>query len=167
MFRKLALRTAIATTSLLFGNVFCKERKHEVYIWGNGVYQARPDALLQFHNFYPKKIENLPKDLVSLHFGELYEAGIDSKGQLYIWDKHEVDANYDENNKDSKRENIKMIQKDVASVKFTSGYIWTLDKHGKVYQFPIIKKYDNKNNLIEKGIGQRREVEPLKGTVQL
>jgi hypothetical protein len=36
-----------------------------------------------------------------------------------------------------------MIQKDVKSVKFTTGYIWTLDKNGKVYQLPILKKFDN------------------------
>lgn len=60
-----------------------------------------------------------------------------------------------------------MIQKDVKSVKFTSGYIWTLDKDGKVHQFPILKKFDQNNNMIEKSIGERREVEPLRGTIQL
>lgn len=49
-----------------------------------------------------------------------------------------------------------MVQKDVKSVRFTSGYIWTLDKTGKVYQFPILKKFDQDNNLIEKSIGERR-----------
>lgn len=28
--------------------------KHKTYLWGNGYYQARPDALLQFKNFTPK-----------------------------------------------------------------------------------------------------------------
>jgi len=28
-----------------------KQAKTVSYIWGNGVYQARPDALLQFRNF--------------------------------------------------------------------------------------------------------------------
>ena len=46
-----------------------------------------------------------------------------------------------------------MIQKDVKSVRFTSGYIWTLDKKGNVYQFPIQKKFDQNNNIIEKHIG--------------
>jgi len=51
----------------------CKEKeKHEVYLWGNGIYQARPDALLQFKNFTPKKITNLPDNLVKLEFGEYY-----------------------------------------------------------------------------------------------
>jgi len=38
-------------------------------MWGNGVYQARPDALLQFQNFTPKKITNLPSNLIHLEFG--------------------------------------------------------------------------------------------------
>lgn len=159
MFRRLASKTAFVAASVLIGStVFCKSQQNEVYIWGNGVYQARPDALLQFHNFYPKKIDNLPTDLVQLFFSELYEAGIDSKGQLFIWEKHEVDSNFDENNKDNKRENIKMLQKDVQSVKFTSGYIWTLGKNGHVYQWPIIKKFDQNNQVISKQLGERREV---------
>lgn len=45
------------------------------------------------------------------------------------------------------------MQNNVKSVRFTSGYIWTLDKQGKVYQFSILKKYDKDNNLISKSIG--------------
>jgi hypothetical protein len=67
-----------------------------------------------------------------------------------------VDANFDENHKDSKRDNIKMIQSNVKDVKFTSGYIWTLDKNDKVYQFPINKKFDNNNNLTEMSLGEKR-----------
>ena len=48
-----------------------------------------------------------------------------------------MDANYDEDNKDSIREGINLLQKDVKKVKFTNGYIWTLTKSGKVYQWPI------------------------------
>ena len=35
-----------------------------------------------------------------------------------------------------------MLQKDIKSVRFTTGYIWTLDNGGRVYQWPIIKKFD-------------------------
>lgn len=104
MFRKLINKTLLAATSVLFSStILCNSQKRETYIWGNGYYQARPDALLQFHNFYPKKINNLPADIEELFFGEYYEAGIDNKGQLYIWDRHRIDANFDENNKDSER----------------------------------------------------------------
>lgn len=51
-----------------------------------------------------------------------------------------------------------MIQKDVKSVRFTSGYIWTLDKNGRVYQLPIHKKFDNNGEVLEKSIGELREV---------
>lgn len=96
MFRKIATRTALAAASVLFGSaVLCNTPKYETYIWGNGSYQARPDALLQFLNFYPKKVANLPSNLTQLFFGEHYEAGIDSNDQLYIWEKHQIDANLD------------------------------------------------------------------------
>lgn len=66
MFLKTLIRGAalMAASSL---PLYCAEkRKNEVYMWGNGVYQARPDALLQFKNFFPKKIANLPDNLISL-----------------------------------------------------------------------------------------------------
>jgi hypothetical protein len=70
MFRKLLNKSLISTASILFGtSVLCNTKKHEAYIWGNGYYQARPDALLQFHNFVPKVINNLPNDLQRLFFG--------------------------------------------------------------------------------------------------
>lgn len=73
MFRKIVSKTLIAGASVLFAKAaLCSSKKNESYIWGNGRYQARPDALLQFHNFYPKKINNLPSDLVQLFFGEYY-----------------------------------------------------------------------------------------------
>ena len=73
MFKRLAMKTALAAASVMMGGpIYCKTQKNDTYIWGNGYYQARPDALLQFHNFYPKKIDNLPSDLAQLFFGEFY-----------------------------------------------------------------------------------------------
>lgn len=63
-------------------------------MWGNGYYQARPDAILQFKNFTPKHIKNLPDNLVHLEFGEFYEAGIDLDGNVFIWDVQNMDANF-------------------------------------------------------------------------
>lgn len=110
-------------------------------MWGNGVYQARPDALLQFKNFSPKKITNLPDNLVKLEFGEYYEAGIDEKGGLWIWKTQTMDANKDTINgqSDHERQEVQQISKDVAEVKFTTGYIWVLNSKGRVFQFPIVK----------------------------
>jgi hypothetical protein len=35
-----------------------ESKKIKTYLWGNGVYQARPDATMNFSNFKPKEIEN-------------------------------------------------------------------------------------------------------------
>jgi len=68
MLRNLIKGTALmAATSLPF--LCASKRRHDVYMWGNGIYQARPDALLQFRNFTPKRITNLPDNLISLEFG--------------------------------------------------------------------------------------------------
>ena len=64
---------------------------------------------MQFRNFVPKKIVNLPDNLVSLHFGEQYEGGVDKEGRLFIWDKHSMDANLDPNQEDSLRHNIVLL----------------------------------------------------------
>lgn len=50
---------------------FCSDqkKKYDTYIWGNGYYQARPDAILQFKNFTPKLIKNLPDNLKFIEFG--------------------------------------------------------------------------------------------------
>jgi hypothetical protein len=74
--------------------LFCKEEvRHQPYLWGNGVYQARPDALLQFQNFTPKRMTNLPQGLVHLELGEYFEAGIDNEGNLFVWSTQLTDAN--------------------------------------------------------------------------
>ena len=55
MFLRTLVRGAalMAATSVPF--LCASKTKNEVYMWGNGIYQARPAALLQFKNFVPKK----------------------------------------------------------------------------------------------------------------
>lgn len=48
-----------------------------------------------------------------------------------------------------KRQNVKSIQKNVKDVRFTNGYIWTLSKDNKVYQFPLIKKFNDKEEVVD------------------
>lgn len=98
MFLRSFLKGAPLVTAALASQWVCAEEKkknliNQTYLWGNGVYQARPDALLQFHNFTPKKIKNLPKNLVHIEFGEYYEAGIDAEGELHVWLAQVMDAN--------------------------------------------------------------------------
>lgn len=137
-------------------------------MWGNGVYQARPDALLQFKNFFPKKITNLPDNLISLEFGEYYEAGIDEKGGLWIWRTQTVDSNMDSSTgtTDYERKEVQQIAKGVKEVRFTNGYIWTLNNKGQVLQYPIIKEFSGKEVTGVK-LGKVREVSPLKGSSQI
>lgn len=117
-----------------------QKRKNEVYMWGNGVYQARPDALLQFKNFSPKKITNLPDNLVRLQFGEYYEAGIDDQNNLWIWLAQTLDSNIDAaSSTDNQRQQVQKLCSEVKEVKFTTGYIWVLTTKGRVYQYPIVK----------------------------
>lgn len=69
------------TGLMLTGSAMCTQKKKNksCYIWGNGTYQARPDAILQFRNFEPKRIDTLSKgyNLKYLKFGTWFEAGID------------------------------------------------------------------------------------------
>ena len=71
-----------------------KTTRTTTYIWGNGLYQARPDAILKFQNFTPKKITTFSgdKSLKLLRFGEHYEAGVDVKDQLYVWPAGSIDS---------------------------------------------------------------------------
>ena len=121
-----------AGTSLLTTKQhFCAQnkKKYDTYIWGNGYYQARPDAILQFKNFVPKHIKNLPDNIAHIEFGEYYDAGIDEAGNLYIWDSQTVDANQTAEKKeyDETRQNVRKIEPKVKEVKFTTGYIWVLN----------------------------------------
>ena len=128
-------------------------------MWGNGVYQARPDALLQFKNFQPKKITNLPDNLTCLEFGEYYEAGIDQTGGLWIWRSQTMDSNLDKTNGniDNERKEVQQLCKDAQEVKFTTGYIWVLNKKGRVYQYPIVKTF-NEGQVSGVKLGKAREV---------
>ena len=89
------LTTSLFASTFIFKKYSCDEnKKYQTYIWGNGYYQARPDAILQFKNFTPKLIKNLPENLVHLEFGEYYDAGLDKNGNLFIWDSQNIDANF-------------------------------------------------------------------------
>jgi hypothetical protein len=66
LFQKLPLFAGALLASVLGTNSRCDENNNNVFIWGNGYYQARPDAIMQFQNFIPKKVVNLPKKLVKL-----------------------------------------------------------------------------------------------------
>lgn len=81
------LRRAVPIGFIALTNtqIFCAEQKStSTYMWGNGFYQAIPGAPMQFNNFYPKKIPEL-SNFRSFAFAEELEAGINDKGELYVW----------------------------------------------------------------------------------
>ena len=67
---------------------------------------------------------------------------------------------------DRERKELHQLAKDIVEVKFTTGYIWTLTKKGKVIQYPIVKEFD-KGVVTGVNIGKEREVEPLRGATQI
>jgi hypothetical protein len=88
-----------------------ESKSTSTYIWGNGIYQARPDAIMRFKNFEPKHIDNLsgPRNInfKDLSFGEYHEGGITTDGKVYIWRKHVLDSS--QPNGDNTRENVVCI----------------------------------------------------------
>lgn len=95
----------LITAPMIYTKSKDKPKKTATYIWGNGYYQARPDALLQFKNFEPKLIKNFSgdKSLKLLRFSPYFEAGIDIKGNLLIWPSKALDSNLSETSNDNIR----------------------------------------------------------------
>ena len=67
---------------------------------------------------------------------------------------------------DYERKEVQQIAKGVKEVKFTNGYIWTLNNKGEVLQYPIVKEFSGKE-VIGVKLGKVREVGPLKGSSQI
>lgn len=170
MFLKSIIRGAPVAIAALTSRLLCKQEdpQNRIYMWGNGAYQARPDALLQFQNFTPKMITNLPNNLVKIEFGEYYEAGIDSTGALYVWNSQNMDANLEVGDKkDSERKGLQKLAKNIKEVKFTTGYIWTLTTKNEVVQYPIVKEFGEGKEVKKVNLGKPRTVDPLKGAQQI
>lgn len=132
MFRKILTSSSLFLPLVSAYSLSCNQQ----YIWGNGVYQPRPSTLLQFHNYTPKAITNLPKAIQIFVFGQGVEIGIDDKGVMYCWDQQIIDSNQPQDS-DNIRTNIKKIDSNVKQACFTKGYLWALHEDGKVYQWKI------------------------------
>ncbi|KAL4490241.1 hypothetical protein ABPG72_004280 [Tetrahymena utriculariae] len=127
----------------------------KTYIWGNGIYQARPDALLQYKNFEPKLIKTFQgkenKNMKEIIFGEHNEAGIDINGYIYAWKKPTLEANYQNQDTDNYRNDIIQLDKknnNYIQVQFTTGFVWALNEKGEVYQWTIQKQVDDRNRVV-------------------
>lgn len=149
------------------------DKPTKTYIWGNGFYQARPDIGLSFKNFEPKLIKNFLGDktpnMKDITFGEFHEAGIDSKGNVYVWDKHRIDSAVE--NKDNERNNVIVLDsgKNNKQIIFSKGFLWILKDNGEVHQHVINRSQSTKpdeEDIIEI-IKAPRKIQELKGITQI
>ena len=115
----------------------------KTFIWGNGQYQARPDALVQFKNFEPKLIKSfLGRDkpnFKTIKFGEHHTVGIDMNDNLYIWAKKVLYSHKDPEIDDHEQSDIYLLDKmqNVKDVAFTKGFVWALKTNGEIVQWPL------------------------------
>ena len=126
----------------LFGNKNKKEDskiqkvKHlptKTYIWDNGIFQPRPDAVLRFLNFEPKLITTFIGDknpnFKQVIFGEYHEGRVDINGNLYVWDKHLLDASSTTAQDQTRKDRIKLENgSNTAYLTFSKGFIWGFKK---------------------------------------
>ena len=72
--------------------IFCKEKTHDLYIWGNGT----SDHTSDYSNLCPHKIEKFYdiegnditdkfKRIKTVEFGNYFTAVINEDGELFIW----------------------------------------------------------------------------------
>jgi len=148
-------------------------KQTKTYIWGNGVYQARPDAAMRFRNFEPKLIRTFMGkgniNLREISFGENHEGGIDINGNAFIWKKHILDSSFSEG--DNERPEVMNLNenRDNKQLIFSSSLVWILKENGDVYQHTIIDQKEFKTELpIEvEVIKTPKKIEELKNIVQI
>ena len=78
-----------------------KNPSHDLYLWGNGWYQAKPGSVPNFPNFSPKKQKfSLDKantqfpvpNLKNLASSEKIQIGVDAKGNIWAFDNKKIPA---------------------------------------------------------------------------
>jgi len=148
-------------------------KQTETFIWGNGIYQARPDAPISFKNFEPKLIKTFSGDknvnLKDVAFGEYHEAGIGVDGNVYIWRKHVIDSAME--NKDNERADVQLLdnKKNTKQITFSKGFLWVLKENGEVFQYVINAKIGQTASEQQEVqiIQAPRKIQELKGISQI
>ena len=148
-------------------------KQTETFIWGNGIYQARPDAPISFKNFEPKLIKtftgNKNVNLKEVAFGEYHEAGLDVNGNVYIWRKHVMDSAVENN--DTERSDVQLLDsgKNTKQITFSKGFLWVLKENGEVFQYVINAKVGQTANEQQEIqiIQTPRKIAELKGIRQI
>ena len=153
-----------------------QKEKHvptKTYIWGNGMFQPRPDAVMRFLNFEPKLIKSFIGDknpnFKQVTFGEYHEGGIDIDGNLCVWNKHILDASLSADEDHTRTDLIKLENgSNTAYLTFSKGFIWGLKENGDVYQWKIDVEYDEDKNIVDAKINPKaRKVDTLKDISQI
>ena len=75
--------------------------------------------------------------MTKLFLGEHFEAGLNAKGEVYVWDSQRMPSSSDPDIKDNERKNIVKLplpdKSGANTVKFTRGFLWILTGKGDVY----------------------------------
>lgn len=145
----------------------------KTYIWGNGLYQARPGAGLSFKNYFPKLIETFTgKDNLNLEYwsaNRYFEVGLDSNGCVYMWPKKKLHAVPDRSSNYNKREGVKQIDSTGGFIQqeFTTEYLWGLDKDGDLWQWKFEVTYQDEK--LQRRIGEISDfkIEPVRKIANL
>ena len=97
----------------------------DTYLWGNGVYQARPDQKISFDNFEPKKINNFAGEntIKMISFHEYFSAALTVKDKLIFWKSHELPSSHTFSVNDHERKFEILYDKPLKYIAFTKVYL--------------------------------------------
>jgi alpha-tubulin suppressor-like RCC1 family protein len=180
-------------TFTFFSNPFndlIKEKK-EVFIWGNGVYQAKPGVVPNFINFSPKKqLFSLDKkkakygvpDIVDIEASDKLLICLDSKGNIWSCDNKQIWSAKKDSNLPSFK--IKSIDKSgiaknqvIHSQNFISN-LQNINGKGKTTSIKIVlenvyalnhkgKLFRSKLDKIQNGSPDWKEIKTVKNVKQI
>lgn len=163
----------------------------EIFLWGNGWYQAKPGSLPNFSNFSPKKQimavdqkqhEFKVPDLVDLAESEKAILGIDSKGNIWSFDNKKIAAMKDDADLSSHRKSVTTKSGEVKSRKIHSQNILSNIQNsnigGKAVSIKVVlsnvyvlsakgKLYKSKLDFIQSGSAKWKEVKSVDNLKQI
>jgi alpha-tubulin suppressor-like RCC1 family protein len=163
-----------------------ENEKTDIYLWGNGYYQSRPENINQNKNFVPKKIigasENNTKIVKNIPFFQnvLFDEkngfGLDKEGKVYVFDNRKISSFEDDSNpknyiiddskkisKDNLLNNLKKldIRVNVKKMTLTNEYFWMINNKGDLYRLPLAKLADPNANKELKKINSINNLEDI------
>jgi alpha-tubulin suppressor-like RCC1 family protein len=121
------------------------KKNTDVYIWGNGYVNNNTSVYTNFHPHRIKKYENtkkmdqIPKDIIDISFGQHIGACIDKNNNLYAWREPKLNSEKEEGIDNHQRKDVRKLAEGlkVTSITFTYDKLFLLDKNGDVYFYNI------------------------------